>query len=142
MITLERAYLPDRSATLGRLIIDDTELYTLEPPWRDNEPCVSCIPEGTYPLQLRDSPIVQRTSRGVYPEGWEITEVPNRTFIMFHVGNWVRDTEGCVLVGENFTWHWKNGPTVANSVAGFNRFMEALSQRGFWDIEIRNISAC
>ena len=137
MITLERAYLPDNSATLGRLTINDVSLFTLELPWQGNATKTSCIPEGVYPLQLRESPIVRRTSAGQYSEGWEISEVPDRTFIMFHVGNWARDTEGCILVGEAFSWHPQNGPMVTNSRTAFHKFMMALANRDFWDIDIR-----
>ena len=141
MITLSRAYLPDGSATFGRLEVNGLTLFTLEPPWQDNEPRLSCIPEGIYPLQLRESPIVRRTSRGEFFEGWEVANVPGRTFIMFHVGNWVKDTEGCILVGERFAWEPANGPMVANSAIAFRRFMMALANRDFWDIEVRNNGA-
>lgn len=141
MIELERAYLPDNSATFGRLVVNDQAFCTLEPPWRGNEQKRSCIPEGVYPLQLRESPIVRRTSAGAYFEGWEVADVPERSFIMFHVGNWARDTEGCILVGENFSWSAGNGPMVTNSRAAFSRFMLALANRDFWDIRIFNKTA-
>lgn len=136
MIKLTRAYLPDNSATFGRIEINDTALYTLEPPWQQNEPSVSCIPEGVYPLQLRESPVVRRSSGGEFFEGWEVTRVESRRFIMFHVGNWVSDTDGCILVGESFSWHPQKGPMISNSAKGFKKFMLALANRDFWDIEI------
>lgn len=138
MIELERAYLPDNSATLGKLTINSEIFYTLEPPWRGNEVKVSCIPEGVYPLQLRESPIVRRTSAGHYAEGWEIADVPGRTFIMFHVGNWARDTEGCVLVGEDFSWHQEHGPMVTRSRSAFHRFMQTMAERDFWEVHVFN----
>lgn len=138
MITLTRAYLPDGSATLGRLDVNEHTFYTLEPPWQQNEPRLSCIPEGTYPLQLRESPIVRRTSRGEFFEGWEIANVADRTFIMFHIGNWVEDTDGCVLVGEAYSWHKDKGPMITQSLIGFRRFMMTLANRDFWDIEVKN----
>ena len=141
MITLTRAYLPDGSATFGRLEVFDDTFCTLELPWRGNETNVSCIPEGTYPLQLRESPVVRRSSGSDFFEGWEVAQVPDRRFIMFHVGNWVEDTDGCVLIGESFSWHAHKGPMVTNSRKAFRQFMLALVNRDFWDIEIRNSRA-
>ncbi len=42
---LERfAYTPE--GTLGRLALPERTIYTLKPPWRDNQVNISCIPEG------------------------------------------------------------------------------------------------
>lgn len=141
MITLTRAYLPDHSATLGRLDVNQSTFYTLEPPWKSNEQVVSCIPEGVYPLQLRESPVVRRSSKGEFPEGWEVAEVKGRSFIMFHVGNWVEDTDGCILVGSAFSWHKEKGPMITHSAVGFRKFMLTLVNSDFWEIEIRNSDA-
>lgn len=89
-ITLERfAYGP--SATLGRLILDSTILYTIERPWLDNTPFQSCIPEGTYP--------VRKYSSQKYPDVWEICDVPERSHILIHAANYAKDVQGCIGVG-------------------------------------------
>jgi len=75
------------------------KLYTVEPPWVRNKQSVSCIPEGVYKLRMRDSGVVSRSSGGEFKSGWEITEVPNRTFIMLHPGNWPDNFEGCIGFG-------------------------------------------
>lgn len=138
LIQLDRAYLPDDSATLGCLRIGEACLYTLERPWLGNEQSVSCIPEGVYTVGLRASSVVQRTSKGSYPEGWEIQNVPGRTYIMCHVGNYVDNSEGCVLIGTGFFWHGSRGPMVTNSQDGFKAFMDLMSGRDAWDIRIWN----
>lgn len=135
-IYLKRAYLPDGSGTFGRLSIEGATFCTLELPWRGNEQMVSCIPEGVYEMAMRESEVVRRSSKGRYNEGWEIVDVVGREFIMFHVGNWTKDTEGCVLIGERFSWHNVNGPAVVNSQTTFRIFMELLSSRENWDIEV------
>lgn len=141
MLLLERAYLPDESATFGRLTLrDGSRIYTLEPPWRGNEVKNSCIPEGVYALQLRESPQVRRASGGEYTEGWEVADVQGRSFIMFHPGNWVRDTEGCILTGTGFSWEASAGPMVTSSRIAFRALMNALTVSDFWDIKIVNMN--
>ena len=77
---------------LGQLMAGDLCLQTLEDPWRNNQPNVSCIPLGTYPVTLSFS---QHFGR-LMPE---IQNVPGREFIRIHGGNTTADTHGCVLVG-------------------------------------------
>lgn len=84
------AYLP--TVTLGRLTLPDgVRLYTVERPWIENRPSISCIPEGEYECAPR------RFFRGGY-EAAEVLNVPGRSHILFHVGNWARDVEGCIAV--------------------------------------------
>jgi hypothetical protein len=78
------------------------KLYTVEPPWVGNKQSVSCIPEGVYKLRLRDSGVVNRSSGGEFKAGWEIVDVPNRTFIMLHPGNWPHNFEGCIGCGLSY----------------------------------------
>lgn len=80
------------AGTFGRLF-DGARLicYTLEPPWMNNEQFVSCIPPGVYRAVWQKSP----------GHGWcyGLLNVPGRTEILFHAGNYLRDTEGCILPG-------------------------------------------
>jgi len=90
IVDLERfAYGPD--ATLGRLILPGTVLYTIERPWLDNTPFKSCIPEGVYNVGKYSSP--------KYPDVWELKDVPERTHILIHAANWAKDVQGCIGVG-------------------------------------------
>ena len=99
MITLDR-YKSTPDLTLGRLSMPcGYTCYVLELPWRGNRRSKSCIPDGEYPLRKRRSPVVQRSSGGEFREGYELTCVPDRTYIMIHPGNWVRNTDGCLLPG-------------------------------------------
>jgi len=87
---------------------------TLELPWKDNKPYISCIPSGEY--------ICKRFTRpsGVFT--WEITKVPGRTLILFHIANLVRDLQGCVGTGEEFGI-LKNEPAILSSGRAFAEFM-------------------
>ena len=131
-ITIERfAYNPiwpnDLSSTLGVMYLPSgRELATIERPWLNNQPRVSCIPEGVYTLSKRQSPVVKRSSRGKYDEGWEVRSVPNRSYIMIHPGNWSSDIEGCIAVGmQHGILHGKIA--VEESQRAFELFMTELS---------------
>ncbi len=83
----------DDSINLGRIYdpATDFELCTLENPWLDNERYISCIPKGTYTCKRVDSP--------KYNDTFEVMDVEGRDHILFHHGNWERNTMGCILLG-------------------------------------------
>ena len=84
-------YGPDHVA--GLLKFEDQSLWTLECPWRENQVFTSCVPDGSYPLIAFESP--------QHPDCWVLTPVPGRTGILIHVGNKVKDTQGCILIGQD-----------------------------------------
>ena len=73
---------------------------TLEPTWRDYAKGArkikgkSAIPEGRYPIVITFSPTFKK---------WLplLVNVPMFSGIRIHAGNTVKDTQGCILVGEN-----------------------------------------
>lgn len=78
-------------STIGELTAGDLKYFTLEPPKRDFKPC--CIPVGTYDVTIRFSPKHSR----LIPH---VENVPGFEEIEIHIGNFPRDTEGCLLVGK------------------------------------------
>lgn len=70
---------------------------------------------------------------GVPFETFEITGVPGHSGILFHKGNFNRDSEGCYLLGEldtsNAAWD------VLSSGIAFGKFMTALE--GFDNVALR-----
>lgn len=107
--------------TFGRLMIPapgdpDVSLFTVERPWRNNEPFESCIPAGVYELAPR------RYNRGGY-DAIEVLDVPDRTHVLIHVANTMNDVQGCIGPGLGLGFvadHW----AVTNSRSAFNRTME------------------
>jgi hypothetical protein len=96
--TLTRKYTPTQ--TLGELVIGTFKCKTLELAWKDNASKISCIPEGVYQVVPRHS--------AKYGRHLHITNVPNRSFVLIHWGNYAgsinpktgqSDIKGCVLVG-------------------------------------------
>jgi hypothetical protein len=104
-LTLKR-HTSGPNSTLGRLYIDgDFACYTLENPWLNNERRVSCIPAGEYELGLRKeggwhARALTKFERGFHKGMLEVLDVPNRSYILIHWGNYPSNTQGCILVGE------------------------------------------
>ncbi len=83
----------DGVRTLGIFFIDGImKAVTLEPPWKNNERSVSCIPAGEYFADVR--------VHAKFGEILALTPVKDRDPIYIHVGNWLKDTKGCILVGK------------------------------------------
>ena len=124
VFTIKRIALnPD--VTLGVFIDEKTPFaLTLERPWLDNRPKVSCVPKGEY--------LVQRTVRPIHGNTWEVLNVPNRSAILIHKGNFVHDSEGCIILGESFedTLSAKSDrieTTVQSSGKAYSEFMIRLT---------------
>lgn len=97
MIVLKRVTTGDHG-TFGVLLKDGVPLcVTLEPPWKNNQKNISCIPQGEYEVE----PFSGRKGTDI----WRFKNVPNRSDILIHSGNWVHHTEGCILVGKSFNRH-------------------------------------
>jgi len=102
--------------TFGVLRIDG-QVYcvTLEPPDKDNQANISCIPEGKYTCRRVQSPR--------YGNTFEVCDVPGRSHILLHPGNIVGDTKGCVLLGRHFGL-LRGDRAVLNSGNTFAEFMK------------------
>ena len=83
-------------STLGELFLNGERMCdTLENPWLDNQKNISCIPAGIYDVRLR---LARESATRDYLH-LLIQDVPNRDWILFHRGNFPKDTSGCILVG-------------------------------------------
>ena len=93
---------------------------TLELPDLLNKRSSSSIPAQQY--------ICQRYSSAKYPDTFEVTNVPNRSFVLWHPGNRKKDTRGCILTAQYFAklqgdWFDRG---VWNSGKTFDSFMNRL----------------
>ncbi|GEJ44416.1 MULTISPECIES: DUF5675 family protein [unclassified Chryseobacterium] len=114
-LTIERKLSSD-ICTMGYLIANGEVLcYTLELPWADNLNNISCIPIGTYSGILR----YDKT------DGWRIQleNVPNRTGVQIHMGNYTNQIKGCVLVG---TKAKVDNCSVQNSSGAYSKLKKAF----------------
>jgi len=60
-----------------------------------------------------------------YGDVFKIMNVPDRTDVLFHAGNFVRHTEACILLAEHFG-KIKEKRGVLNSGKTFGKFMYLL----------------
>lgn len=82
--------------TFGVLSFGKQVLYSLELPWRDNLPKVSCIPPGAYHCDIVQSPKFGRV--------YEVQNVYGRSHVLIHPANlagdaalgWTTQLEGCI----------------------------------------------
>jgi hypothetical protein len=113
--------------TLGELELEGFSCKTMEPPWLDNRPNASCIPDGEYPCAWHKSPRY----------GWvyAVLEVPDRSFILIHPGNLVTHTKGCVLPGSR-VGILGGMPAVLVSRATTRRLFDVLGKQPF-TLEVR-----
>ena len=94
-LLLIRDTFSDKSV-LGELYLNGERMCdTLENPWLDNQKNISCIPAGIYDVRLR---LARESATRDYLH-LLIQDVPNRSFILIHRGNFPSQTQGCVLLG-------------------------------------------
>jgi hypothetical protein len=102
-------------------------VLTLERPWQENEPNLSCIPPGHY--------VCQRIRSLKFGVTFEVQHVPDRAHVLFHSGNTLEDTRGCILVGEEFSGTWDK-PMLASSQRGFTEFLAMLDGANAFELHI------
>ena len=115
--------------TFGVLTAGLLSVYSLELADHGNEPNKSCIPLGVYQCKIVESP--------KFGKVYEITNVPNRTNVLIHKGNYgadeghgKSDIEGCVLVG-NAIGEIAGQPALLSSKDAFTRFMYEMDSEPF-----------
>jgi hypothetical protein len=86
--------MQNETQTIGQLFLLDEKNNmlarwdTLELPWKDNQRRVSCIPVGAYKCKKHRSP---RFGLSLW-----LQDVPNRSEILIHQGNFYADILGCI----------------------------------------------
>lgn len=88
---------------------------TLELADKNNKQQVSRIPAGEYRVVKRFSP--------KFEKHFHILDVPNRSYILIHSGNYFTSTLGCLLVGYNY--EDINGDKL-NDVTDSRRFLDKM----------------
>jgi hypothetical protein len=123
-ILIERLNYGDKQ-TIGKLYLLNSlneiieEFWSLELPWKDNQRRISCIPEGVYKARKHNSP-----KHGL--SLW-IQDVPNRSEILIHKGNYYTDILGCILIGSDLMDINKDGLLdVTNSKNSIKKLMSML----------------
>jgi hypothetical protein len=115
-------------STIGRLFINGESFCdTLENPYINNQRNISCIPEGNYKVRLR----LPRESATRDYLHLLVQDVPNRDYILFHIGNSAKDTSGCILVGNG-----REQDIVENSRLAMDLVMQEIIYLGGENINL------
>lgn len=101
----------------------EPRFLTLEPPDNNNQVLSSCIPTGKYHCKKVFN---RRTLGGTWIEQTFLVDgVPERGGILFHIGNVVQDTRGCILVGMSFG-ELEGKQAILASAAAFRLFNDLM----------------
>jgi len=111
---------------------DGESFATVERPWLNNAKNVSCIPEGVYVCGHR------KYHAGGY-DAIEVKNVPDRTYIMCHIGNYVRNSNGCILINREHGATGSGEWCGVNSTKAFNRFMSLLKGKDSLSLRIKSV---
>jgi Family of unknown function (DUF5675) len=71
---------------------------------------------------------VHRLHNNVPFETFEITGIQGHTGVLFHVGNYNSDSDGCVLVGDDVKDMDNGSRMIAHSMIAFSKFMALLEK--------------
>ena len=120
-VLITRVWTGDEG-TFGLLSFKGFICWTLEPPWRDNQNDISCIPSGEYAAVLYNS----RRFGKVY----HIQNVQNRFGILTHTGcfggdtslGFITHTHGCVLLAK-YLGTLQGQAAILHSRVTFRKFL-------------------
>ena len=122
-----RETFTDKS-TIGNLYLNGEWLCdTLELPYLDNQRSISCIPEGQYKARLRTA----RESATRNYLHLLVEDVKDRSYILVHIGNFPKDTRGCILVGIG-----REQDRVKNSTLAMDLLMKEILNLGGTNINL------
>ncbi len=114
-LELTRTYYPGGTngsvTTVGRRVCE-----TIELPWLQNKPGLSCIPEGKYRIEMRYS--------RKFRKHMLLTRVPGRSLILIHpANNAVKELRGCIAPVSKHTGEGKG----SGSRISFKRLKTIIS---------------
>ena len=119
--------------TLGVILVDGRVVcYSLELPWKENKPNVSCIPTGQYDLLLEWSPAFGK-------DLYELYGVDGRSEIKIHIGNSLGEMKGCIILGTDVGYNADGERYLYNSRKAFDKFMAAMDDRDGDNILVRGV---
>jgi hypothetical protein len=135
IITLPRTNFTE-AGTEGVFCAPGFACFSLELPWRNNLPNISCIPVGEYQCGIVNSPRFGRV--------FQVFDVPDRTHVLLHRGNFAGDTAqglrsdvaGCVLLGRRLGFlHGQRA--ILTSRITVRRFMAAMDEQGITNFTLK-----
>ncbi len=119
------------SGTFGVLLVPEmAALRTIELPEKGNRRNVSCIPTGTYQVSWEYSK--------KFGHSYKIKNVPGRSHILFHAGNFAGNTgkgyvshfKGCIGIGK-FSGRLNGQLAIIDSKQAIEEFNERMNENDF-----------
>lgn len=132
------------NSTLSYLYVDDMFYgLTLEDGHRDQkEYGETRIPEGVYRVDVRREGGFHERYRKRFKDFhrgmlW-LRDIPNFQYVLIHIGNFVRNTEGCILVAEDYGFKEDTGNYfLRKSVLGYKKlYQNVIESAEDGDLEI------
>lgn len=131
MVTILRLNEDTQYGTFGAVLVQEKPLCVcLEPANYLNIPFGSSIPAGQY--------FCKEYHSSKYGNTFEVKGVPGRDHVLFHAGNVVGHTSGCIILGQ----HWGKlygDRAVLNSGKTFKAFMVVMGPYERFHLTIRRI---
>lgn len=134
VVTITRTKSNSKQVTGHLVATNGGAVYTcktLELPWKDNAKNISCIPTGTYKVNYTFSPKFLKYT-------YEIKNVPNRSGIRLHKGNYafklkgLPDIQGCILLGKDYNdINNDNVVDIINSTVTVKSFEDFMQRKPF-----------
>ena len=122
-VRLIRLETNPKYGTFGILLVEGQVFcVTLEPYDMDNMKSISNIPAQQYICEKYKSPSYGRT--------FKIMNVPGRSDVLFHAGNYAKNTKGCILLAQYFG-KLRGDRAVLNSGITFKKFMAIMEDDYF-----------
>lgn len=113
--------------TFGMLTVNGKSFFTVEKPWVNNTPEISCIPSGVYTLAPHESHKYGNVLCMVNNE-MKITHFKNidsaRFACLIHTANYEKDVIGCIGLGETYLGHM-----VTNSKKSIAKFYNLVNPK-------------
>lgn len=116
-----KRFVSNADGTFGRMWLEgnpSTWWFTMEKPWMDNKPSISCIPPGEY--KLRHGTFAHG---GGYPD-LEFVEVDGRENIEIHAANFPKELKGCIAPGKGMS---TTGWAISESRKALAEILEAIN---------------
>jgi len=140
------------NSTLSHLYVFDDSLkmwlfesYLLEDAVRKVKiPTATAIPTGVFPLKIRKEGAInlryEKKFKDFHKGMIEIAELPNFKYVMIHIGNYIKDTEGCPLTGSTYSNNGKDFEVFESEKAYKKLYSKVIDRvlAGGYSVEIIN----
>ena len=121
-----RRFRSDEIGTFGTLELKGKVYFTVEKPWKDNQPFESCIPDGEYTLVPHGH--YKNDGNVVALVGETVSHYQDPDFkryaCLIHTANYPKDVVGCIGLGQDYS---AENNMVTNSRESIKEFYSIIS---------------